>query len=243
MNRRLGFTLWLIGLPGVLLLAAVLAQSPRPNVPGLPHWWVIALVSGLQGVLLLSVAVVVGTRLAPRIGLQAPLLSALLARQPIPDLIRARLLPAVLGAAVGILILILYSAALPAEMRELQQQRALPLMVRLLYGGFTEEILVRWGLMTGIAWLLWRMGRGQEGLLSPWMASTAIVITALVFGVAHLPAAQALLGGLDAPLIGLIVLSNALFGVIAGALYWRYGLESAMCAHVMAHLGFWLWAG
>lgn len=243
MNRRLGFTLWLIGLPGVLLLAAILAQFPRPDVPDLPQWWVIALVSGLQGVLLLSLAVFVGTRLAPRIGLQAPLLSALLARQSVGDLIRPRLLPAVVGAVTGIFILILYSAALTAEMRELQQQRVLPLMVRLLYGGVTEEILLRWGLMTGLAWLLWRVGQGQEGLLSPWMVWTAIVISALVFGVAHLPAVQALLGELDIPLASLIVLSNALFGVMAGVLYWRCGLESAMCAHTLAHLGFWFWAG
>ncbi len=238
MNRKLGFTLWLIGLPGILALTGVMAQLPQPVTAAAPPWWVIVLVSTTQSILLLSLATYAGTRLAPRIGLQSPLLSAALARKPVLELILPRLLPAIAGAVAGVAILFVYSGLLPAEVRELQQQNALPPVVRVLYGGFTEEILLRWGLMTSLAWLLWRIGKGDDAVLAPWMAWIAIVISAMVFGIAHLPAANVLLGQPDALLIVLIVASNATFGMIAGFLFWRWGLETAMFAHVSAHLYF-----
>jgi hypothetical protein len=234
--------LWLIGLPGILALTGVLVQSPRPDDPLAPPWWVIALASSLQSVLLLMAAVFAGTRLAPRIGLQAPLLSAVLAREPALRLMQSRLWPAIAGAAVGASILLLHASLLPPALREWQQQNALPLIVRVLYGGFTEEILVRWGLMTSLAWLVWRTGKGEDGVLAPWMAWTAIAISAIVFGIAHLPAARALLGEPGMQLTGLIVASNTAFGIMAGYLFWRYGLEAAIFAHVFAHIGFAIWS-
>lgn len=34
-----------------------------------------------------------------------------------------------------------------------------------------------------------------------------------------------------------VVLGNAAFGLVAGWLYWRYGLEAAVLAHAGAHVG------
>ena len=34
---------------------------------------------------------------------------------------------------------------------------AMPLVVKLLYGGITEELMVRWGVMTLLLWLGWRL--------------------------------------------------------------------------------------
>jgi hypothetical protein len=36
--------------------------------------------------------------------------------------------------------------------------------------------------------------------------------------------------------IGFVVLANSVFGVIAGYLYWKLGLESAMIAHMFVHV-------
>ncbi len=238
MDWRLGFALWLVGLPGVVALTGYLLQSPPLDVPSAPPPWVIALASGLQSVLLLSIAAFGGTKLASGPGLQAPLLSSMLKRKPVRDLIRPRIAPAIAGSVLGVLILFVYSVMLPGEIRELQQQKALPLAVRVLYGGFTEEILLRWGLMTGLAWLLWRICSGQTGVLPTWIAWMAIVISALVFGLAHLPAAHALLGEAGAELVGLVLASNAAFGVLAGYLFWRWGLETAIFVHAFAHIGF-----
>lgn len=107
---------------------------------------------------------------------------------------------------------------------------------RLLYGGITEELLLRWGLMSALLWLFWRLlqhGSGRPSMLS---VALAVVAAALLFGLGHLPAAQALTGGLTLPIVAYVVGANAVFGVLAGWLFWRFGLEAAMLAHATAHL-------
>ena len=64
----------------------------------------------------------------------------------------------------------------------------------------------------------------------------AIIISAVVFGMGHLPLASALNGGLTVPLVAYVITANSLFGIIAGLLYWRRGLEAAMLAHMFAHV-------
>jgi membrane protease YdiL (CAAX protease family) len=63
----------------------------------------------------------------------------------------------------------------------------------------------------------------------------AIVASALVFGVAHLPALTTAAGtpGTDTALF--VVIANAAFGLAAGWLCWRRGLEAAILAHILAH--------
>jgi membrane protease YdiL (CAAX protease family) len=71
----------------------------------------------------------------------------------------------------------------------------------------------------------------------------AIGISALLFGLGHLPAVSALLGHLSSWLVLYIVLANSVFGVMFGFLYWRLGLESAMLAHALSHAVFLLLLG
>jgi membrane protease YdiL (CAAX protease family) len=64
----------------------------------------------------------------------------------------------------------------------------------------------------------------------------AIVISALLFGVGHLPYASVVVPALNGVGVVFIVLANTVFGIVFGYLYWRRGLESAMMAHGVAHL-------
>ena len=124
----------------------------------------------------------------------------------------------------------------PAAVAELQQRFTPPLAARILYGGFTEEILLRWGFMTTLVWLAWRIlqrRRGAPRTLYVWLA---IVASALVFGAGHLPAASVLIGTLTANIVLFVVAANTVFGILFGYLYWRYGLEAAMIAHGTAHV-------
>jgi membrane protease YdiL (CAAX protease family) len=107
----------------------------------------------------------------------------------------------------------------------------MPLSVRVLYGGITEEVLLRWGFMTVVAWLAWRFSRRTPA----WMW-VAIVVSAVVFAAGHLPAASFLVGPLTAPVVAYVLVANTVFGVVFGWLYWRYGLEAAMVAHVLTHV-------
>lgn len=234
--RRLGLLLWAIGMPGVLGVALATLPQLVQGRPGLPPFWVVAGASVAQSALMLALSVWAGCRLAPRLGLAAPVLHAWLERRPAWPYLKAAL-PAALGA--GVLAgagLVLAAAYAPAELAALRARVDVPLLWRVLYGGITEELLLRWGLMSALAWLCWRFlqgGAGAPGATGMW---SAIVMSALLFGAGHLPAAAAQAGALGAALVAYVVLVNAAFGLLAGWLFWRHGLEAAMMAHACAHL-------
>lgn len=106
----------------------------------------------------------------------------------------------------------------------------------MLYGGITEELLLRWGLMTALVWLAWRFLQHRRGAVRAGFVWLAIAISAFIFGVGHLPVASALVGALDANVVAFVIGGNTAFGLLFGYLFWRYGLESAMIAHALAHV-------
>lgn len=102
-----------------------------------------------------------------------------------------------------------------------------------LYGGIVEEVECRLLLVSLLVWLL---ARSRRRAAAPWMFMLAIVLAAVLFGAAHLPAAFAIGMAHTPMLVGKIVLLNAVVGVVAGMLFWKYGLEHAMLAHFCADL-------
>ena len=64
----------------------------------------------------------------------------------------------------------------------------------------------------------------------------AIVISSLVSGVGHLPVAYVMLPEATVALKLYVIVAHSVFGLIAGYLYWKKGLESAMLAHMLTHV-------
>ena len=112
----------------------------------------------------------------------------------------------------------------------------MPLLTRLLYGGITEELLLRWGLLTLLVWTAWRIFQRGRGTPRAIYFVSAIVISSFVFGIGHLPVVSALEVDFTLPIVAFIVLANSLFGLIAGYLYWQKGLEAAIIAHMSTHV-------
>lgn len=108
--------------------------------------------------------------------------------------------------------------------------------MKILYGGITEELLIRWGLMSFFVWGSYRITQKVGSEICSYNYVIAIILSALIFGLAHLPVAFILSSELTAPLVAYIVLGNASFGFIAGYLYWKHGLECAIAAHMIAHI-------
>jgi len=235
MNLRLVLALWLAGMPGV---TAVTLQVIPMFIEGQPlpvPAWVVQIASALQSSVMLAVAAICGTLLGPRLGLGAPAFGATARGRPSPGPIRAALLPGMLGGVAGALMLWGFGQLAPAALVALQNRFAMPAATRLLYGGVTEEILVRWGLMSTLAWACWRITQRGSGTPSRRVFWFAILCSALLFGAGHLPAAIGLMGHLAVGVAVYIVVANAGFGVIAGWLFWRFGLEAAIVAHVVTH--------
>jgi hypothetical protein len=233
------------GLLGVIALPIFIipqiAASDAVAQTGLSANALLAL-SLVQPVVLLAIAAAIGAAIAPRIGAlsyvaeaKGGLLSHLLAVGP-----TALITGAILGLIVVAADTLVFRSLLPdffAAVDAFQQPLALRLVFGVLYGGITEEVLLRWGLLSLLAWAFWRTLARGETAPPPAAWWTAIVLAAVIFGAGHLPAASTL-APLDAVQVIRIVLLNALAGAAYGWLYWRYSLEAAMLAHAATHLAF-----
>jgi hypothetical protein len=190
----------------------------------------------IQPCVLVAIALAIGLSLAPRLGLGSPLIDALIARQPASSILRSQLVMAVpLGVLCAVLI-VLFSRAVWSQLperfvREATAQDA-PLLVRVGYGGICEEIMLRWGFMSLVVFALWKLWPGKPAAAPNASFVLAILISALMFGAGHLPIAAYYAGGLTRWLVAFVILGNASFGLVAGWLYWRKGIEAAMFAHV-----------
>ena len=233
---KLGIVLWLLGLPGVVAVVWGLLP-PLAAHADLLRWplWTVLLASGAQTAALLALAVAVGVRLAPRVGLRAPAVSAWVAGQPVAPALRPQWLPGLCGGVLGAVWLWGLSLLQPAALQPADPASAMPLAVKLLYGGITEELLMRWGVMTLLLWLLWRLGQRGQGAPARRLVVLSVILSALLFALGHLPAAQALAGALTPQVVAFVLVGHTAFGLVAGGLYARYGLETAMVAHVLGH--------
>jgi len=239
------FVLGLFGVVSILLidLPALAALIPH-TTSDLPTFTpVVKVLSLVQPSLLLAVAVVIGVALARRVGLSAPAAEALARGGDVFTALRPQLAPGLVGGLAGGLSIVLISVitrpflSASAIDRISEFSKLLPLPMRLLYGGVTEELLLRWGFMTLIVWTTWRVLQKGENVPKKAYFVSAILFSSFVFGAGHLPVAYVLLPASFSPaLVLFVIFANSAFGVVAGYLYWRRGLESAMIAHIICHL-------
>ncbi len=241
-RKELGLLLWLAGMVGagslLPVLPSLLSNLPSGDLPD--SLWVLQAATLAQTGVLLAVAVLVGVFLAPQVGLSAPAAEAAVSHRSVIDALRPQLLPGIAGGLVGGVAISAFSLILlphlPAEFVAAGRKLSPPLVTRMLYGGISEEVLMRWGLMTLLVWLPYRVIQKREGEVRAGYFVAAIAISAIVFGLGHLPVARVLSPTVTVPLAAYVIIANALFGVVAGYLYWRRGLESAVIAHMLAHV-------
>ena len=241
-RKQLGVLLWLAGMVGGVSLLPVLPSivSTLSDVELPISVGLLRAVALAQTGVLLAVAVLIGVFLASRVGLRAPVAEAIVSRRSIMAALRPQLGPGIVGGLVGGLavsiVALLLLPYVPEEFVAAARRLSLPLSVRFLYGGITEELLVRWGLMTLLVWLPYRIVQKGQGEVQVGYVVLAIAVSAIAFGAGHLPVASLLSPVLTAPLILYVIIANAMFGIVAGVLYWQRGLEAAMIAHMVAHV-------
>lgn len=233
---RFGLLLWLAGMLGVVVITATVLPQLLGQVTLPAPLWVISIASLAQSAVLLALAAWAGVGLAPAVGLSAPAFEAAATGRPISPALSSQLLPGLIAGLLGGILLSVVGRNLPAALAEIQERFAPPLLARMLYGGITEELLLRWGLMTALVWLPWRFLQERRGAPRAGFVWLAIAVSAFIFGAGHLPAASALVGALDAKVVAVVIGGNTAFGLLFGFLFWRYGLESAMIAHGLAHV-------
>ncbi|MCC6196354.1 MAG: CPBP family intramembrane metalloprotease [Burkholderiales bacterium] len=235
-ERPSGWLLWLAGLPGIVAVTLTLVPGGAGGFTPLSMPTAVA----LSVALLLALAVWLGNRCGPPAGLRAPFLAALTRRASIAGAVREAWLPGLLGGVAGAAILYAASKWVPAALANAATKVDMPLYARVLYGGITEELLLRWGVMSVVLWLAWKIFGDRRRRPGAGLAALAIVVSALAFAAGHLPAAADVAGRLDPATVAYVFAGNGAFGLVAGFLFWRRGLEAAMLAHALAHVFAWL---
>ena len=233
--------LFLLGFVGVLSVLPVIPQllalqAEKPPIPV----WLIQAIAVIQSSVLLVLMVWLGAVFARKVGLNAPVILAIARSANIYKELKPQIVPALLGGVAGGLFLVFFfnaiSGYLPPEFLIAAEQLAPPWYTKILYGGITEEILIRWGLMSFFVWALYRITQRKDTDIKTYNYVLAIILSALMFGAGHLPVAFALSPEVTGYLLFYIIFGNAAFGFIAGYLYWKRGLECAIGAHMIAHI-------
>jgi hypothetical protein len=235
--------LLLASMPGIFIasyrqvdtLRRTVARSKGP-VPSRSNLVVLGIV---QNTVLVAIAAAIGTALAPRVGLSAPIFEAIANGEPIPADLSEMVLPTIAVTVVLVVpfLLAYYGYIRPRLGKEtvkvVEEIRIqLGLSGRLLFGGLVEEILTRWGLMTLFVWF-------GALVIDPPTAPVywaAIVISGLLFGVGHLPGLFAAGAQKSSLLYVSAVGSNLWVSLGLGWLYWQYGLIAAVVGHMLFHL-------
>ncbi|MUW14297.1 CPBP family intramembrane metalloprotease [Halorubrum sp. CBA1125] len=234
---------------GVVSLArySVPALRAIPELAILSYPTLVVLAAANSTVLLVVFAVL-GSATAPRTGLHSHVFAWASGGTPGWRAFRRSLpLAVAIGAGLFVLVTVLDVAFAPftvltsgeavTDAAALEDLLA-SVPMRFLYGGVTEELLLRWGVMAPIAFVLW-WGRNTVGEETETPSATAmwiaIVASAVAFGVGHLPALASTIG-LTPALVVRTVLLNAIVGVALGWLFWRRSLEAAMVAHTTFHV-------
>jgi membrane protease YdiL (CAAX protease family) len=220
-----------LGVPGVLsLLLAV------PEIAGVPRWALL-----INPAIFLIISAFIGSWAAPRCGLRSLVADRLAG---IDRRVSVRYLAATLaiGVVLGLLVALFDQVTAPlwhgsSNIPALGSAWSpAVLLFGVLYGGIVEEIMMRWGIMSLVVWIVWRVAAHSSPVPTRWALVIGGVVSALLFAAGHLPAAAAT-SDLTLPLVFRIVGLNTVVGLVLAFLFATRNLESSISAHMGFHVG------
>jgi|SRR5699024_2525264 len=104
-------------------------------------------------------------------------------------------------------------------------------LAHILYNGLGQEMLLRWGVMTTIIYVL--SAKGQD--LNRWVYIIGIIFTAVLYAFSQYNTGFTV-EGFNAILVLRVLLLNGLDGILFGWLYYKFHFEAAALSHVLMNL-------
>ncbi len=240
MNKKfkLALILFILGFIGILALLSEFLTNLTTNMEesnralsDLPSQWITILMYVAFPIISLLVAVTVGTLLYEKVNFKLPVLERIVDKNQ--KMNTSGILPygIIGGIIMGVLLiitLVVFNPLLPPEFLAFRGNVKTNIVSRLFYGGFTSEIINRFGIMTFLVWVMHKI----TGKLTPSIYWIAIIIMILIFGLTNL------IPGIHATPSTALISYNIILSVVGitiyGWLYWKKGLETAIIAHLLA---------
>ena len=230
------FTGSIIGILGVIPYSLTLQEDILKQVP-LPLPFLIT-ISILQSIVLFFIVLFLGLFFAKKIGLGTPILERLIQKKAVlPEIKSTSIISISLGLLAGSLIIIgdyLFISLSSFDLTNILQTPP-PWQGFLVsfYGGINEEILLRLFFMSLLIWIFTKITKTNQKFPNKIIIWIAIIVTSVLFGLAHLPIIASLTK-ITPILIARAILLNGIGGLIFGWLYWRKGLEASILSHFTA---------
>ncbi len=182
--------------------------------------------------ILVLIAAVLGHFFANRTGLNAPFLRGLLSGRLHVEVLGKQILWASISAIVALGVIFSLSQIIDfsnirEELTRLSafENEGLHIATKLLYGSLAEEVIMRWGLFSFIAYLVLRIVGRFSNFLGFLLA---MVITSAIVNVIHAPTIYSLLEQPSKMLVLYVQSIGFLTSFMACDLYRQRGLEAAI---------------
>jgi len=212
-------------------------MSEAMGISGSPK--IVALISGIPIFILLIIALVIGFFTAYKVGLKSVIMHPNTRKKSKADWIKGIKLALILGLIAGVVLRgtdYLLLPFLPDGIKDLiHPYNTLEFLSALFYGGIVEELLLRFGFMSLLVFILWKLFDRKSAKPPNWVFILAIFVSALLFAIAHYGAtAQAT--EMTAFIWFRMILFNGLPGFFFGWIYWKHNLELAILSHMFTHI-------
>ncbi|MCD8777812.1 CPBP family glutamic-type intramembrane protease [Mammaliicoccus sciuri] len=137
------------------------------------------------------------------------------------------------GAIVGVVLFfgdLLFAIIGNNEFNE--KASTIQLLGGISYGGVIEEIIIRFGSMNIIVFLLIKLTKSK----SKYVYILSICISSLIFAAGHIPTlVNTIEKDVVIEILKIMVL-NTFAGTIYGLMYYKHSLENAMLSHISTHI-------
>lgn len=234
----LGIILFTLGFIGVLSILTMNIPLPEEASKILLEQFTpaqIKLLTLINPTIMLIGAVLLGVFMHDKVSLDIPIIKGIIKNDKnyqISSILKYGIIGGVISGIILTLVGVIFYPILPLEFIELGDTLKPTLIAKFLYGGLTEEILMRFGLMSFVIWLLSKIFKTINSKIY-WIG---IVLAAVLFALGHFPIAFQAVSNPSGLLLSYILIGNSIGGVIFGWLYWKKGLETAFIAHICAHI-------
>ena len=231
MKRKEIWILWGSSLVSVVMVFPYLLETIERNfgLENIPvSQAVLLLITFIQTAIYLAIACFAGAWFVSKTG-----------NKPLISIRENHLSSVLLGATTGLIILLMDYFF---EQKEIQPNffSVEPFSIwkgflASFYGGVAEEILLRFFLVSMFTFLLLKFRRksNERSIRSAFLI--AIILSAILFGIGHLPAI-AMDASMNTLIVIRVILVNSLGGIVFGMIFWKWGLSAAMLSHFSADL-------